>query len=58
MNPVFVFLVLLGAFLVWLTFSFLYQPIGRFFGRLIKDAKEAMEDEPIKDNNKENKEDI
>lgn len=58
MNPVFIFLVLLGTFLVWLTFSFLYQPIGRLFGRLIKDAKEAMEDEPIKENNKENKEDI
>ena len=58
MNPIFVFLVILAAFLVWLTFSFLYQPIGRFFGRLVDDAKEAMEDELIKDNNKENKEDI
>ena len=45
MNPIFVFLVILAAFLVWLTFSFLYQPIGRFFGRLIDDAKDAMQDE-------------
>lgn len=45
MNPIFVFLVILAAFLVWLTFSFLYQPIGRFFGRLVDDAKEAMQDE-------------
>ena len=45
MNPIFVFLVILVAFLVWLTFSFLYQPIGRFFGRLIDDAKDAMQDE-------------
>ena len=45
MNPIFVFLVILAAFLVWLTFSFLYQPIGRFFGRLVDDAKEAMQNE-------------
>ena len=45
MNPILVFIILIIAFLIWLTFSFLYQPIGRLFKRLIDDAKEAMKDE-------------
>lgn len=42
MNPVFVILVLFGGALLWLLGSFLYRPIGKFFGRLIDDAEEAM----------------
>ena len=42
MNPVLVFLILIGGFLLWLICSFLYKPIGRFFGRLADDAIEAM----------------
>lgn len=54
MNPVLIFLILLGGFLLWLVGSFLYRPIGRFFGRLIEDAKEAMTEEENKDNKGEN----
>lgn len=43
MNPVFVVLVLLAAFLIWLLCSFLYRPIGKIARRLIDDAQEAME---------------
>ena len=41
MNPIFVFLVVLGAALLWLICSFVYRPIGRFFYRLWHDAKEV-----------------
>lgn len=55
MNPVLVFLIIIGGFLLWLICSFLYKPIGRFFGRLADDAIEAMtEFEEINKNN-ENK---
>lgn len=53
MNPVLVILILLCGFLLWLVGSFLYRPIGKFFGRLIEDAKEAMTEE--KKNNEEEK---
>ena len=42
MNPVLVFLILIGAFLLWLMCSFLYVPIGKFFSRLAEDAKREM----------------
>ena len=45
MNPVLVFLSLIAAALLWLICSFLYKPIGRFFNRLLNDAKEAMFEE-------------
>lgn len=53
MNPVFVILVLLGGASLWLIGSFLYRPIGKFFGRLVEDAKEAMFEEENKNNEKE-----
>lgn len=43
--PVFWFLVILFAFLLWLLCSFLYKPLGRFVKRLIDDAKKEMEDD-------------
>jgi hypothetical protein len=52
MNPVLIFLILIGAALLWLICSFLYKPIGRFFNRLISDAKEAMFEEKENTNDK------
>lgn len=49
LNPVLIFLVILVTGLLWLICSFLYHPIGRFFQRLLNDAKEAMFEE---ENNK------
>ena len=54
MNPVFVFLVILIGFLIWLTGSFLYRPIGRFFKRLITDAEEAMKPDETEKEEKDN----
>ena len=42
MNPVFVFLVILGAILLWFLLSFVFHPLGRFLYRLWKDAKDEM----------------
>lgn len=42
MNPAFIILVILIAFLIWLIGSFLYVPIGKFFNRLLKDSNRAM----------------
>lgn len=44
MNPAFIILVLIGAFLLWLLLSFLYVPIGRLVNRLLKDSNKAMHD--------------
>jgi hypothetical protein len=50
LNPVLVFLIIVCAFLLWLICSFLYRPIGRFFKRLITDAKDAMFEETKEEN--------
>lgn len=42
MNPVFIFLVLLGAFLVWILGSFLYVKIGSLVYRIGKEAVDEM----------------
>ena len=42
MNPVLLFLIIVGLFLFWLLCSFLYEPIGKLFSSLIKDVKKAM----------------
>jgi hypothetical protein len=55
MHPLIVIFVLLAAAMVWLIGSFLYKPIGRFFGRLVKDAKEAIEEEDKTETNETNK---
>lgn len=52
MNPVLIFLILIGAALLWLFCSFLYKPIGRFFNRLLSDAQEAMFEEKENTNDK------
>ena len=42
MNPVFIFLVLLGAFLVWILGSFLYVKFGSLVYRIYKEAIDEM----------------
>jgi hypothetical protein len=42
MNPVLLFLIILALFMFWLLCSFLYEPIGKLFSRLINDVKNAM----------------
>jgi F0F1-type ATP synthase membrane subunit b/b' len=57
MNPFLVFLIIIVAVLIWVICSFLYKPIGRFFGRLFNDVKEAVSEETSleeKDNKGEN----
>ena len=48
MNPVFVFLVLLGAIILWFLLSGLYRLIGGVTKHYVDKAKEAMGDEPSK----------
>lgn len=55
MNPFLILLVIIGCFMLWLLASFLYKPIGRFFNRLIQDAKDAINEEDELPANKENK---
>ena len=42
MNPVFIFLVLIGLAAVWFLLSFSFKPIGRFFCRIWKDAADEI----------------
>lgn len=51
MPPVFVFLVICGAVAVWFLLSGIFQPLGRFLGRIWSDARNE-----IKKENKEDKE--
>ena len=50
MNPVFIFLVLLGAIALWFMLSWAFKPIGTFLTRIFNDAK----DEIIKDESEDN----
>jgi len=52
MNPVFVFLVLVGAVILWFLLSALFYPFGRFLHRIWKDAADEINRE---DQNKEKK---
>lgn len=51
MNPIFIFLVFLGTFILWFLLAFLFKPVGSIISRLVNDVEEAMEID-----NKENKE--
>ena len=52
MNPVFIFLVLVGAVVIWFLLSALFYPFGRFLHRIWKDVVDEMN----REGNKENKE--
>lgn len=40
--PVFIILVLIGAFILWLLLAFTFIPLGGVAKRIWKDAEEAM----------------
>lgn len=42
MNPIFVFLVIIGAVLLWLLLSGIYRIVGSIVQRLADDARRAM----------------
>lgn len=52
MNPVFVFLVLLTASVLWFLLSFVFYPLGKFVYRIVMDAIDEMnrEDKEEKEN--------
>ena len=53
--PVFIFLVFVLAAVLWVLLSFAFKPLGKFVGRLIKDAKDAMDEEDPSDEDTANK---
>lgn len=42
MNPVFIFLVILGAVIIWFLLSFVFYPLGKFLYRIYKDAVDEI----------------
>lgn len=44
-NPVFIFLVLIGAVLLWFLLSFMFGFIGKITNRIINDAKDAISED-------------
>lgn len=58
MNPVFIFLVLIAAFLLWAICSYIFYPIGKFITNRAKKVKDCMdkEDEQIKENEQKEEE--
>lgn len=57
-NPVFIFLVLLGAALLWFLLTFIFVPLGNILFKMLKRAEIAMNTDvkEIIDEEKENKE--
>lgn len=53
MNPVLIFLILIGAVILWFLLSFVFYPLGKFVYRIWKDANDEMNRE---DKEKEEKE--
>ena len=54
MNPVFVFLVILGAVLFWMLCAGIYKYIGGFSKRVFEDVKNEMKiEEEIKNEEEE-----
>ena len=48
-------LVFAFAAVLWVLLSFAFKPLGKFVGRLIKDAKDAMDEEDPSDEDTANK---
>lgn len=48
MNSVFVFLILVGAVILWFFLSAIFYPLGRFLYRIWKDAVDEMNREDKK----------
>lgn len=49
MNPVFIFLVLLGTLILWFLSSFVFFPLGRLLYRIWKDTIDEMNREEDKE---------
>lgn len=56
MNPVFIFLVLLGAFILWFLLSGLYRFVGGITTRIYKNAKDAINEETKEEQEQEQEE--
>ena len=55
MNPVFIFLVLLGLILLWFLLAFAYKPLGKVIYKIGKDAMDEInETNETKKDEKEN----
>lgn len=54
--PVFIFLLFLGAAVLWLLLSFAFIPLGRFCAKLWQDAKDNMSKEDQQEEIHETKE--
>jgi hypothetical protein len=53
MNPVFIFLVILGAVLLWFLLSFAFFPLGNLFSKVWKDTIDRMNKEENLNNEEE-----
>ena len=42
MNPVFIFLVILGAILLWFLLSFAFFPLGKMFSKIWNNAVDEI----------------
>ena len=42
MNPAFILIVFIAAFLLWLLLSFIFVPVGKLFNKLFKNSNKAM----------------
>jgi F0F1-type ATP synthase membrane subunit b/b' len=54
MNPVFVFLVLIAAFLLWVVLSTLFKATGKFIDNVATNVKGNIEDNEIKEEKENN----
>ena len=57
MNPAFILIVFIAAFLLWLLLSFMFVPIGKLFNKIFKDSNKAMNSGGKLDFMEEDKED-
>ena len=51
MNPVFIFLVIVAAIILWFLLSFIFIPLGSFILRWLREIKEITEYDGNKENN-------
>ena len=54
MNPVFIFLVLLGAFILWFLLSGFYRFVGGITTHIYKNAKDAINEETKEEQEEKN----
>lgn len=55
MNPVFWFMVIVIAFLLWLAISFVFIPLGRFLAKRMKGISNIINYEETDEEKKESK---